>query len=71
MAYQPSLPLTKRERQCLSLLAIGMRTKEIAKRLGIADKTVENHTTSARKRLGASTSIQAVVIAIKMGIIVE
>lgn len=53
-------PLSPRERQCLELLADGLRTKAIAHELGIAPITVELHLRNARSKLGAATREQAV-----------
>jgi DNA-binding CsgD family transcriptional regulator len=52
--------LTPRERQCLSLVASGLMTKQIAAEIGISEKTVEFHLTHARRKLGARTTAQAV-----------
>jgi two-component system nitrate/nitrite response regulator NarL len=43
--------LTKRERQILPLVCSGMKNKEIAKRLGIAESTVWHHLTSVFTKL--------------------
>ena len=44
--------LSTRQRQVLQLLAEGLNTKTIARRLGISVKTVETHRTSIKERLG-------------------
>ncbi|MBF0189080.1 MAG: helix-turn-helix transcriptional regulator [Magnetococcales bacterium] len=69
MADNDTPSLTNRERQCLELLAIGLRGKEIAVRLGIADRTVEHHVRLAKKRLGAKSREHAVALAIQHGLI--
>lgn len=57
-------PLTTREKQCLSYLALGLRLQELADRIGISTKTAEKQIASAKKKLGANTREQAVAIAI-------
>lgn len=63
------LRLTQREAECLRLLAGGSRMHDLAMHLGLAEKTVEKHVVSARKRLGATTRDHAVAIAIREGLI--
>ncbi len=48
-----ALELTQRERQAMELLALGLTTKQIAWRLGIAPATARRHIGSAAGRLGA------------------
>ncbi|WP_297514293.1 response regulator transcription factor [uncultured Caulobacter sp.] len=43
--------LTPREREVLRLVAAHLRSREIARALGVSPKTVENHVQSARRRL--------------------
>lgn len=66
---QDSFRLTKRETECLSWLASGMRTDQIAHRLNIKPVTVDLHIRNARERLGARTREQALAIAIHAGLI--
>ncbi len=40
--------LTRRERECLQLLAQGLRSEDIAKRLNIAKVTVDFHVSNAK-----------------------
>jgi len=55
--------LSARERECLSLIADGLRVKAIAAELGIQPVTVELHLANARKKLGAATREHAVALA--------
>lgn len=64
---RPRLP--PRERQCLELLACGLRIGQIETRLGIARKTIDETLRNARKRLGALTNEQAVAIAVMQRLI--
>ena len=57
-------PLTIRERDCLQLIARGFRIDAIGDRLAIATVTVEMHLRSARKKLGARTTPEAVARAL-------
>lgn len=52
--------LSRRERQCLEFLAAGLLAKQIAAALSISESAVKQYLRSARLKLGASTSHQAV-----------
>lgn len=54
--------LSKRERQVMDLLAVGLRTKSIAGQLGIAEVTVELHLKNVRTKLGALTRDHALLL---------
>lgn len=62
--------LSARERDCLTLLALGERVMRIAERLGITEATVELHLRNCRRKLRAQTSAQAVARAILFGDVV-
>jgi DNA-binding NarL/FixJ family response regulator len=61
--------LTPREKEILRSFADGLSDKEIADRLFIGDKTVRNHVTSLLSKLGADSRLQALVIAIRHGVV--
>ncbi len=65
----PGLALSARELDCLAHLASGLRTQQIADRLGIAPVTVEMHFRRAREKLQAGTREQALAKAISRGIL--
>ena len=66
----PSSPhLTKREREILNLVAQGLSSSAIARMLSLSERTVEWHVLQAVKRLDAKNRIQAVVLAIRDGLI--
>ena len=59
--------LTNREDQVFSLLVKNKTTKDIAKELGISEKTVRNHISNAMQKLGVKGRAQAVVELIRLG----
>ncbi len=56
---QPDLGLTDREREVLLLLVEGLANKQIARRLGIGEKTVKNHLTRVFAALNVTDRTQA------------
>ena len=73
--HQPARPpkgrgeLTDRERQVVQLLSEGLSNKLIADRLGISDHTAKFHVNGVMMKLGASTRTEAVVEAMRRGMI--
>src|SRR3954462_11660591 len=61
--------LTDRERQVVQLLTEGLSNKLIADRLGISDHTAKFHVNGVMMKLGASTRTEAVVEAMRRGLI--
>ncbi len=61
--------LTERERQVVQLLTEGLSNKLIADRLGISDHTAKFHVNGVMMKLGASTRTEAVVEAMRRGLI--
>jgi len=61
--------ITRREEEVLQLIADGCSTPEVAGRLFISQKTVKNHLASIYQKLDARDRTQAVVQAVRMGII--
>jgi two-component system nitrate/nitrite response regulator NarL len=61
--------LTERERQVVQLLSEGLSNKLIADRLGISDHTAKFHVNGVMMKLGASTRTEAVVEAMRRGLI--
>jgi DNA-binding NarL/FixJ family response regulator len=51
---RPADPLSSREREVLVLLCKGMANKQIARHLGISERTVKAHLTHVFQRLGVS-----------------
>ena len=61
--------VTKREEEVLQLIADGCSTTEVAEQLYISQKTVKNHLASIYQKLDARDRTQAVLRAVRMGII--
>ncbi|TMF25077.1 MAG: response regulator transcription factor, partial [Chloroflexi bacterium] len=49
-------------------LAEGLSNKQIARRLGISEKTVRNHLVSVYDKLRATNRTHAVMLAIRLGL---
>lgn len=61
--------LTPREREVFHLMAEGMTTKEIARRLGISVKTAENHRGRVLDKLDVRNSAELVRYALRKGLL--
>ena len=69
-AEQPLIePLSARELEVLQLMAEGLTDREISDRLTIAEYTAKNHVANVLGKLGASNRTQAVVSAVRKGIL--
>ncbi len=62
-------PLTPRETEILNYIAQGFLNKQIAIELGISEQTIKNHVTSILRKLNANARTEAVVVAIRQGLI--
>ncbi len=62
-------PLTPRQTEVLQQLALGKSNLEIADTLSIADKTVRTHVSHILKKLGVSSRTQAVLYALRSGLV--
>ena len=62
-------PLTPREIEILNYIAQGYLNKQIAAELDISEQTIKNHVTSILRKLNANARTEAVVVAIKQGLI--
>ena len=65
----PIEPLTPRQEQVLSLLVEGRSNKEIGARLSLSEGTVRNHVSEIIAKLQANDRTQAVVTAIRRGLV--
>ena len=63
----PTGELTARERQILSLVASGNSNREIAGRLGVSQKTVDNHRTNLMRKLDVHSMAELLSYALREG----
>jgi DNA-binding NarL/FixJ family response regulator len=61
--------LTRREKEILQCLAEGLNDREIAQRLHISFETERNHMTSIFAKLGVRSRLQAILFAVRCGIV--
>ena len=61
--------LTSREQEVMRLLAEGLSSKEIAEKLFISHKTVENHRANIMSKLDLHRSMELVRCAARLGLI--
>ena len=58
-------PLTQRQAEVVSLLATGKSTREVARALGVAPRTVQVHVGLIMKKLGVASRLQVVALALR------
>lgn len=61
--------LSERQVEILQKIANGLGTKQVARELGITQKTVHNHLNAIYRRLDTQSLTQAVLSAVRLGII--
>ncbi|MFC8796700.1 HD domain-containing phosphohydrolase [Promicromonospora sp. NPDC057138] len=61
--------LTDREIQVVGLLARGLQTKQVARRLGISVKTADSHIQNAYGKIGVSSRAAATLFAVEHGLL--
>ena len=64
---EKATPLTDREEEVLKAVAQGERSKEVAFRLGITERTVKAHLASIYNKLGVDSRAAAIAIAAQKG----
>jgi DNA-binding NarL/FixJ family response regulator len=69
MASKPASVLSPREREVLHLVAEGLPTKQIARSLGITERTVKFHVASLMRKLDADNRAQMVAVAAQRGLL--
>jgi len=62
-------PLTPRETEILKYMAQGYLNKQIADALTVTEQTVKNHITSILRKLNVNARTQAVIVALKKGLV--
>lgn len=60
--------LTAREKQILSLVAQGLGNRDIAERLGVSAKTVDNHRTNLMRKVQAHSVAELIAYAVREGL---
>jgi HD-GYP domain-containing protein (c-di-GMP phosphodiesterase class II) len=60
--------LTEREAEVIAMLARGLQTKQVARELGIAVKTADNHVQNAYRKIGVSSRAAATLFAMEHGL---
>lgn len=66
---QPQRQLSARERDVLALVTEGLPNKAIGRRLGISERTVENHVRHVFEKLGVTSRTEAAVQAMSRGLL--
>ena len=61
--------LSDRQVEILQMIANGLGTKQVARQLGITQKTVHNHLNAIYRRLDTQSLTHAVISAVRLGII--
>jgi DNA-binding NarL/FixJ family response regulator len=61
--------LTRREQQVLTLVARGLTNREVARELGIAEKTASVHVSNLLAKLGLASRTQAALYAAQAGLV--
>lgn len=62
---EPGGHLTDKEEQILELVGEGLTNRQIAARLGLAEKTVKNYVSTMLGKLGVDSRTQAAIVALK------
>jgi len=62
--------LSPRELEVLTNVAAGLSDKQVAGRLGISPKTVRNHLSQIFSKLNAGNRVEAVINALRSGLLV-
>jgi DNA-binding NarL/FixJ family response regulator len=65
----PAAHLTPREREVLAGIARGRANREIARDLGLAEKTVKTHVSAVLTKLGVQDRTQAALYAVRTGLV--
>lgn len=67
----PIEAITNREREVLSLIAMGRQSADIANRLSISARTVEKHRASLMAKVGVNSVAQLIAYALREGLLDE
>ena len=61
--------LTPRQLEVLRLLAEGLETPQIARRLGVAEETARNHIRALLRATGAHSRLEVVLMGFRSGVL--
>lgn len=67
--HMEKIILTSREQEIFELLVLNKSTRDIARQLGINEKTVRNHISNTIQKLGVKGRTQAVIELARLGVI--
>jgi two-component system response regulator DegU len=62
-------PLTQRETEILNLISKDYLNRQIAVKLGTSEQIIKNHVTSIMRKLNTNVRTEAVVVALKKGLV--
>jgi LuxR family transcriptional regulator, quorum-sensing system regulator BjaR1 len=65
----PPVGLSKREIECLRLIARGATDRDVGRKLGISSSTAHEYIEKAKKKLKVSTRTEAIAIAVSLAIV--
>ena len=66
----PAAPaLTRREREIVRNVALGLRNAEVAERLGVGEGTVKTHLNNVFQKLGLRDRVELALYAVRVGIV--
>jgi DNA-binding NarL/FixJ family response regulator len=65
----PAIRLTDRESEILQLLALGLSVAEVSSRLYVSASTTKSHMAKLYDKLGAANRTQAVMTAVRLGLV--
>lgn len=68
-AFARKVELSARESQVLSLVAQGLSNRDIAERLGVSSKTVDNHRTNLMRKVGVHSVAELLSFAMREGLL--
>jgi len=68
-AARAAATLTRRERQVLGLISEGLTTRQMARRLGVSERTIESHISALYQKLDVRTRVQALHRAAGLGLV--
>ena len=61
--------MTARDDEVLRYLSLGWEVAHIAAGMELSPHTVRNHSTNLRRKLGVGSSLEAVMAAVRMGVL--